>query len=131
MIARSLASIFPRQSPSSVILSSINAEADSGATVFFDISFLPDLVRSFDRPGKASLSNVLDCREAAWGNAAPFESSGRRRPMKQRDLPGMGDAATLVVHEAVILRASGCHESADRQLTADDISGLILGSRLR
>src|SRR5262249_8248039 len=32
---RTLASIFPRQSPSSLILSSINAEADSADVVFF------------------------------------------------------------------------------------------------
>lgn len=35
MISRTFASIFPRQSPSSLILSSINAEADSTATGLF------------------------------------------------------------------------------------------------
>ncbi len=35
MILRTFASIFPRQSPSSLILSSIKAEADSTATGFF------------------------------------------------------------------------------------------------
>src|SRR5256885_10129248 len=35
MIARSFASVLPRQSPSSLILWSINAEADSAGTFFF------------------------------------------------------------------------------------------------
>src|SRR5262249_32441153 len=35
MISRTLASVFPRQSPNSLILSSINFEADSGGTGFF------------------------------------------------------------------------------------------------
>ena len=34
MMSRTFASVFPRQSPSSLILSSINAEADFAATVF-------------------------------------------------------------------------------------------------
>src|SRR5262245_50425089 len=35
MSLRTLASVFPRQSPSSLILSSINVEADSPGTAFF------------------------------------------------------------------------------------------------
>src|SRR5580658_897062 len=35
MISRTFASVFPRQSPSSLILSSINAEADSSGTGLF------------------------------------------------------------------------------------------------
>src|SRR5437016_4756630 len=44
MISRTLASIFPRQSPSSLIFSSISAEADSTGTGFFmDSSYLAAL----------------------------------------------------------------------------------------
>jgi hypothetical protein len=38
MISRTFASVFPRQSPSSLIFSSINAEADSAGTGLFKYS---------------------------------------------------------------------------------------------
>src|SRR5688572_18509263 len=92
---------------------------------------LPELVRAFDRSGQDGLSDVVDCREAAWGCAAPFESSRRRRPVKQRHLPRVGDAAALVVDEAMIGRASRRDHATDRQLLrADHVGNLKLGSGL-
>ena len=52
--------------------------------------------------------------------------------MKQRHLPCVGDAAALVVDEAMIGRAPRRDEPPERQLRIDDIvGGLKLGSGLR
>jgi hypothetical protein len=52
--------------------------------------------------------------------------------MKQRHLPGVGDAAALVVDEAMIGRAASYDQATDRQLRIrDHVGDLKLGSGLR
>ena len=82
-------------------------------------------------PDRTAMPNVVDCLESAWGGAAPLESSRGRRPVKQRHLPRVGDAAALVVDEAMIDRAPRRDQPTDRQLRiADHVGDLKLGSGL-
>jgi hypothetical protein len=84
-----------------------------------------------DGSGQDGLSNVVDCAEAARRGAAPLEPSRRRRPVIQRHMPGVGETAALVVDEAVIGRAAGGDQPADRQIRVDTGPGpLKLGVRL-
>src|SRR5262245_4221249 len=79
MISRTLASVLPRQSPNSLILSSINFEADSAGTGFFICSsnsgtYLPQ------PPGCWSGTRGPDLDAAPEEVREPTEHAGRGRP---------------------------------------------------
>src|SRR5438034_10718903 len=63
MISRTFASVFPRQSPSSLIFSSMNAEADSTGTGLFMYSSNAPIVRRSFAPILAALSVTCTLRD--------------------------------------------------------------------
>src|SRR5687768_12918232 len=76
---------------------------------------LPEPGRAFDRARQDGLPNVVDCRQAAWRGSAPLESGRGRRPVKQRHVPRVGDAAALIIDEAIIVRAPRRDQPTNRQ----------------
>src|SRR4029079_11113858 len=76
---------------------------------------LPGPIGGFNRSGQDRVPNVVDCLEAAWSDTAPLESGRLRCPVKQRDLPRVGDASALVVDEAMIGRAPRRNQPPDRE----------------
>src|SRR5678815_899541 len=91
-------------------------------------TYLPGSRVILGRPGQNGLLNVLDCFEAARWRAAPLETGRVRRPAKQHDVPGGGDASALVVDEAMkITRAPGRDQPANRKLRNDEDVGLLKG----
>src|SRR5215475_6197566 len=113
-ILRTLASVFPRQSPSSLIFASINAEADSIGTARFMYTSQASTLRGVGRPGgalDAELLGVLGVQALpaselhGLGADDPSDRLTREEPLEdvEADVPARGaprdEAAIDVVPE--------------------------------
>src|SRR5687767_4590242 len=63
---------------------------------------LPDRGGALDGPGQDRIPKIVDRCQAAGRGTAPHEAGRRRRPVKQRHMPRVRGAATLIMNEAIL-----------------------------